>query len=117
LALSNCGLSSESARIIADSLRENENGVKLASLFIGRNRLENEGAAAFAEYFATYDSLELVHMYGNGVRGEGLIPLFQALVNHASAGSLIDIDINDNFVESDEAIKALSELVISATNL
>ena len=46
-----------------------------------------------------------------------MIPLFQSLVNHAVAGNLVDMDINDNFVESDEAIKALSELIIGATNL
>ena len=49
LYLENNGLGPEGAESLADSLLKN-NQIKLKTLLINRNRLENKGAIAFSKY-------------------------------------------------------------------
>ena len=59
----------EAAATIANSLKANQN-TKLTKLCISRSRVEEGGALALAEYFKTYDSLEYLEIYQNGIRDE-----------------------------------------------
>ena len=69
LSVTNTGLGPEAAETIANSLKANQH-TKLKKLCISRSRVEEVGALALAEYFNTYDSLEYLEIYQNGIRDE-----------------------------------------------
>ena len=62
LHLLNCGLGPEGTQMIADALIEN-GSIKLQSLFISRNRVEDKGAKALARYFETNTKLRKLLIY------------------------------------------------------
>ena len=78
---------------------------------INRNRLEDEGGHVLSEFFGGYESLEMLEVSGNSIRGESMTALINSLQGHAKAGNLVHLDIGDNFVDSDEAVDALCELI------
>ena len=70
LSVSNCGLGPQASTVIAEALLANED-IKLTKLMISRSRVETEGALALAKYFQSYDSLEHLEIFQNGIRDDG----------------------------------------------
>ena len=60
----------------------NEAGMKFAPevLVAGRNRLENEGASALAEVFATVGTFKVIKMPQNSIFNVGIASLAKALL-------------------------------------
>ena len=117
LGLENCGMSPEAIRILIDGIKENENKIELREILLSRNRIQDDGAVALAEYLAGYDSLELLEISSNIIKDEGMTALLNSLIPHAESGKLVHLVISDNFITSDESTAALCELVRRATNL
>uniref|UniRef100_A0A8W7PE69 Ran-GTPase activating protein 1 C-terminal domain-containing protein n=1 Tax=Anopheles coluzzii TaxID=1518534 RepID=A0A8W7PE69_ANOCL len=85
LKLNNCGLGIEGGTMLAKALLEGHTasrkvGKPLAlKVFIaGRNRLENAGAKALSEMFATVGTLEQIEMPQNGIYHVGITALSDA---------------------------------------
>ena len=55
------------------------NGTKLKQLHISRNRVENKGSLALASYLSTYNTLEVLEIYQNGIYQEGLAAILQSI--------------------------------------
>jgi len=66
LDITNCGLGPEGTQMIANALIAS-NGTKLKQLHIGRNRVEDKGSLALASYFSSYNTLEVLEIYQNGI--------------------------------------------------
>ena len=118
LSVTNTGLGPEAAATIANSLKANEH-TKLTKLCISRSRVEEGGALALADYFKTYDSLEYLEIYQNGIRDEqeGSSQLALSLLPSAKSGNLKHLEINDNFFHEERALTALCKLISEATQL
>ncbi|KAK6629111.1 Ran GTPase-activating protein 1 [Polyplax serrata] len=102
LKLNNNGLGISGSKMLAEALlRCHTNSAKegrafaLKLLIIGRNRLENEGAAALAQVFETLGSLEEVSMPQNGIYHKGIKALSNAFKKN---GNLRLLDLNDNTI-------------------
>lgn len=106
LYIQNCGLGPEGASLLAEALKENKN-LKLERIKIGRNRLENKGASAFAEYFAQTDSLKEVVAFQNGIKDEGMVDFLNGLAHNKN---LEILKLNDN-IPSENAHKSLVTLI------
>ncbi|NWQ86617.1 RAGP1 protein, partial [Burhinus bistriatus] len=122
LKLNNCGMGIGGGKILAAALKEchrksSAQGKPLAlKIFVaGRNRLENDGAAALAEAFGIIGTLEEVHMPQNGINHPGITALAQAF---AINPLLKVINLNDNtFTEKGavamaETLKALRQIEV-----
>ncbi|XP_001689011.2 ran GTPase-activating protein [Anopheles gambiae] len=102
LKLNNCGLGIEGGTMLAKALLEGHTasrkvGKPLAlKVFIaGRNRLENAGAKALSEMFATVGTLEQIEMPQNGIYHVGITALSDAFrVNR----NLRILNLNDNTI-------------------
>uniref|UniRef100_A0A182QN01 Uncharacterized protein n=1 Tax=Anopheles farauti TaxID=69004 RepID=A0A182QN01_9DIPT len=102
LKLNNCGLGIEGGTMLAKALLEGHAGSKKAGkalalkVFIaGRNRLENAGAKALSEMFATIGTLEQIEMPQNGIYHPGITALSEAFkVNK----NLRILNLNDNTI-------------------
>uniref|UniRef100_A0A182MYY9 Uncharacterized protein n=1 Tax=Anopheles dirus TaxID=7168 RepID=A0A182MYY9_9DIPT len=103
LKLNNCGLGIEGGTMLAKALLEGHAGSKKAGgkalslrVFIaGRNRLENAGAKALSEMFATIGTLEQIEMPQNGIYHPGITALSEAFkVNR----NLRILNLNDNTI-------------------
>jgi Ran GTPase-activating protein (RanGAP) involved in mRNA processing and transport len=117
LHLLNCGLGPEGTEMVAEALIEN-GSIKLQSLYISRNRVEDKGAKALAKYFQTNDALQKLLIYQNGIKVAGFKALLPSLTPSAKSGSLAYLDINDNQTSNDpKVIAAISDLLASAINL
>lgn len=103
LDLSDCGMSGEATEILVNSLKQNE-GMKLKTLKIGKNKQGDSGAVALSSYFDTYDYLETLEIQGCRITSEGSQALFTSLLPHAKNGTLIHLDYYDNSAKSDEAV-------------
>jgi Ran GTPase-activating protein (RanGAP) involved in mRNA processing and transport len=78
LDITNCGLGPEGTEMIANALLAS-NGTKLKQLHISRNRVENKGSLALASYLSTYNTLEVLEIYQNGIYQEGLAAILQSI--------------------------------------
>lgn len=88
LSITNCGLGPEASTTVANALIANEH-TKLKKLCISRSRVESNGAHALANYFNTYNYLEHIEIFQNGIRGEeGMTALMESLLPHAQEGNL-----------------------------
>ena len=114
LSVTNCGLGPEASETIANALIANEN-TKLTKLMISRSRVENHGALALATYFQSYDTLEWLEIFQNGIREEGALALVESLLPSAQSGNLKHLEINDNFFHKDDSVGALCTLIRTAT--
>lgn len=115
--MTNTGLGPDAASTIARSLLANES-TKLKKLRMSRSRVEDGGAEALAEYIGSYDSLEYLEIYQNGIREVGATALAQSLLPSAQSGALKHLEINDNFFNSAESsLPALCKLIEEATGL
>lgn len=103
LRLNNCGLGIGGGKMLAQSLLEcYKKSCKVGTpltlkVFIaGRNRLENDGAKALAEVFATIKTLEVVAMPQNGIYHEGISALSEGFKMNPNMRIL---DLNDNTIQ------------------
>ena len=96
LSVTNCGLGPEATTTIAESLLANEK-TKLRKLMISRSRVETVGAKALARYFRTYNKLQHLEIFQNGIREDGSEELATSLEEHARTGHLKHLMLNDNF--------------------
>uniref|UniRef100_A0A182JSD5 Uncharacterized protein n=1 Tax=Anopheles christyi TaxID=43041 RepID=A0A182JSD5_9DIPT len=102
LKLENCGLGIEGGTMLAKALLEGHGasrkvGKPLAlKVFIaGRNRLENAGAKALSEMFATVGTLEQIEMPQNGIYHVGITALSEAFKLNRN---LRILNLNDNTI-------------------
>ena len=118
LNLTNCGLGPEASTTISRALLANEN-TKLTEIQISRSRVENDGARALAEYLSSYNSLKKLVIYQNAIGREedGMSPLLESLLPHAQSGSLKHLDINDNYITTDESVEALCQIIREGSSL
>ncbi|XP_030631340.1 ran GTPase-activating protein 1b [Chanos chanos] len=100
LRLNNCGMGSGGGVILASALTEcykqsSAAGapLRLKVFIAGRNRLENDGAAALARAFQLIGSLEEVHMPQNGINHPGIVALASAMQRNPN---LRILNLNDN---------------------
>lgn len=106
LKISNNGLGPEGGKIIAESLTKLASISKtLKRIYIGRNRLENGSAEAFAKAFEAHSSsLEEVAMYQNGIRPEGIHLLISNGLSKCSKLKLLDLQDNTFTLKGSEAL-------------
>uniref|UniRef100_A0A673JD08 Ran GTPase-activating protein 1 n=1 Tax=Sinocyclocheilus rhinocerous TaxID=307959 RepID=A0A673JD08_9TELE len=100
LRLRNCGMGIGGGMILASALTECHkqssaagSPLRLKVFIAGRNRLENDGAAALAKAFKLLGSLEEVHMPQNGINHPGISALATALKHNPNLQLL---NLNDN---------------------
>ncbi|XP_056627591.1 ran GTPase-activating protein 1b isoform X2 [Triplophysa dalaica] len=100
LRLNNCGLGIGGGRVLASALTECHKQssaagapLRLKVFIAGRNRLENDGAAALAKAFKLLGSLEEVHMPQNGINHAGVTALAAAMQLNPN---LQVLNLNDN---------------------
>ena len=112
LRLNNNGLGPDGGKIIAKGLKENRLKTKAAGkpsvlrlVTIGRNRLENGSAAELAEAFSLHENLEVVALFQNGIRPEGIVSLAQGLSKCLKLKSL-DLQDNTFTVKGSKAVSA-----------
>ena len=114
LKISNNGLGPEGGKIIAESLTKLASVSKtLKRIYIGRNRLENGSAEAFAKAFEAHaSSLEEVAMYQNGIRPEGIHSLISNGLSKCSKLKLLDLQDNTFTLKGSESLAlALPKLI------
>jgi Ran GTPase-activating protein 1 len=114
LKISNNGLGPEGGKIIAESLTKLASvGKSLKRIYIGRNRLENGSADAFAKAFEAHSStLEEVAMYQNGIRPEGIHSLITNGLSKCLKLKLLDLQDNTFTLKGSEALAlALPKLI------
>ncbi|ETN60475.1 ran gtpase-activating protein [Anopheles darlingi] len=102
LKLNNCGLGIEGGTMLAKALLEGHAGSKatgkplaLKVFIAGRNRLENAGAKALSEMFATIGTLEQIEMPQNGIYHPGITALSEAFKGNPN---LRILNLNDNTI-------------------
>ena len=117
LNIMNCGLGPEGTETMAQAFIAN-GSIKLKQLLISRNRVEDKGAEALAEYFNTYDELEHLEIYQNGLEKDAFTALMPSLEGSAESGSLKHLDLNDNRCgDNKKAVKAICGLLGKCTQL
>ncbi|RKP09829.1 hypothetical protein THASP1DRAFT_13718 [Thamnocephalis sphaerospora] len=120
LRLNNNGLGPKGGQLVANALleaakrnqKENRESA-LRTVVIGRNRLENSSAEAFAEAFAAHGLLREVRMPQNGIRPEGIVTLLGGL---AKCTMLRWLDLQDNTFTTTGAV-ALAKTLSAWTEL
>ena len=75
LELENNGLGPEGAEMVCNALFENDE-IKLKTIKINRNRLEEKGALSLAKLIEKMKSLEHLEMFQNGISSNGMNPYF-----------------------------------------
>ncbi|XP_050077371.1 ran GTPase-activating protein [Anopheles maculipalpis] len=102
LKLNNCGLGIQGGTMLAEALLEGHSASKrvgkplaLKVFIAGRNRLENAGAKALSETFATIGTLEQIEMPQNGIYHVGITALSQAFKQNTK---LRILNLNDNTI-------------------
>uniref|UniRef100_A0A3P9JMP6 Ran GTPase-activating protein 1 n=1 Tax=Oryzias latipes TaxID=8090 RepID=A0A3P9JMP6_ORYLA len=100
LRLNNCGMGIGGGKILAASLMHchqkssaEKTPLNLKVFVAGRNRLENDGAAALAQAFQLIGTLEEVHMPQNGINHPGVTALASAMQQNPQ---LRILNLNDN---------------------
>ncbi|XP_058119645.1 ran GTPase-activating protein [Anopheles ziemanni] len=120
LKLNNCGLGIEGGTMLAKALLEGHRGsvkagppLALRVFIAGRNRLENAGAKALSEMFATIGTLEQIEMPQNGIYHVGITALSEAFKSNPN---LRILNLNDNTI-GPRGAAALSEALPTLTKL
>lgn len=113
LNVTNDGLGPEGAHLIAEALKKNSN-LKLEVFEAGRSRLENKGIIELAQVFGQMRSLRKISIPQNGIKKEGMIALFRNLISNTE---LQMIEVNDNYLNDEEAAQCLSACIESLSYL
>uniref|UniRef100_A0A182MJM7 Ran-GTPase activating protein 1 C-terminal domain-containing protein n=1 Tax=Anopheles culicifacies TaxID=139723 RepID=A0A182MJM7_9DIPT len=102
LKLNNCGLGIQGGTMLAEALLEGHKASKkvgkplaLKVFIAGRNRLENSGAKALSETFATIGTLEQIETPQNGIYHVGITALSEAFKKNKN---LRILNLNDNTI-------------------
>ena len=111
LELENNGLGPEGAEMVCNALLQNEK-IKLKTIKINRNRLEEKGALSLAKVIQKMKSLEHLELFQNGISSKGMKAIFDALKENKN---LKIIKINDNFTK--DSIQTLIEIIPEFKNL
>ena len=111
LELENNGLGPEGAEMVCNALLKN-NEIKLKTIKINRNRLEEKGALSLAKVIEKMKSLEHLEMFQNGISSNGMKSIFLSLKENKN---IKVIKVNDNFVK--ESIQYLIEIIPEFSNL
>ena len=111
LELENNGLGPEGAEMVCNALLQNEN-IKLKTIKINRNRLEEKGALSLAKVISKMKSLEHLELFQNGISSKGMKEIFLSLKENKN---IKIIKINDNFTK--ESIQTLIEIIPELKNL
>jgi len=107
LRLNNNGLGPEGGALVAQALLQGQKP-QLEEFCAGRNRLENDGAAALGRLFGEMKSLKKVAVPQNGIKTEGFVALFAGLEQNPE---LQWIEVNDNCLSDEAAYSSLSRAV------
>lgn len=120
LKFNNNGLGIGGGKILSEALlqchkasSEANQALKLKVFVAGRNRLENEGAAALAEAFKVIGSLEEISMPQNGINHQGVSALAKAFKSNKN---LKVVNLNDNIFTARAAI-AVAKVLPCLPNL
>ena len=111
LELENNGLGPEGAEMVCNALLQNEK-IKLKTIKINRNRLEEKGALSLAKVIQKMKSLEHLELFQNVISSKGMKAIFDALKENKN---LKIIKINDNFTK--DSIQTLIEIMPEFKNL
>ena len=111
LELENNGLGPEGAEMVCKALIQNDK-IRLKTIKINRNRLEEKGALSLAKVIEKMKSLECLEMFQNGISSAGMKAIFIALKENKN---IKIIKVNDNFIK--ESIKNLIEFIPEFTQL
>lgn len=109
LRLVNNGLGPEGGMLVAEALLRGSR-MNLEEFCAGRNRLEDEGAAALARTFTELKSLKKISMPQNGIKTAGFLALSAAFEANPD---LQMIEVNDNCLSDSAAYEALSRAIRS----
>lgn len=96
LELENNGLGPEGAESVCEALLQNNN-IKLKTIKINRNRLENKGGKSLAKVINKMGSIEHLELFQNGINSEGMEEIFKALKNNLN---LKVLKLNDNVIKN-----------------
>lgn len=120
LKFNNNGLGIGGGQILSEALLEchkssveAQSPLKLKVFVAGRNRLENQGAAALAKAFTAIGSLEEISMPQNGINHAGVAALAKSFKANKN---LKVVNLNDNTFTAKAAI-AMSKVLPSLPNL
>ena len=111
LELENNGLGPEGAEMVFNALLENDK-IKLKTIKVNRNRLEEKGAKCLAKVIKKMKSFEHIEMYQNGINTEGMKEVFLSLKENKNIKIL---KLNDNLIK--DSIKYLIEIIPELTQL
>ena len=111
LELENNGLGPEGAEMVCGALLQNEK-IKLKSIKISRNRLEEKGAISLSKVVQKMDTLQCLEMFQNGISALGMQKIFESLKGKKN---LQIIKVNDNFIK--DSIQVLIEIIPELTEL
>ena len=105
LELENNGLGPEGAEMVCQALLENDN-IKLKTIKISRNRLEEKGALNLAKVLQKMKSIEHLELFQNGISSKGMKEIFLKLKENTNIQIL---KINDNFTK--DSIQSLIDIL------
>jgi len=109
LHMGNGGIGIDGSTIVMKALQKGN--VKLEVVSIARNRLENAGAKAMAEFLKENPAIREVHTFQNVIRKDGMVPLLDALADK----KIEVLDISDNFIAEESVDKFCDFLQINET--
>ena len=107
LRLNNNGLGPEGGALVAEALLRGAR-TRLEEFCAGRNRLENEGAAALAHTFTELKTLKKISLPQNGIKTAGFVALSTAFEANLE---LQWVEVNDNCLSDREAFEGVSRAV------
>ena len=105
LELENNGLGPEGSEMVCNALSNNPK-IKLKTIKINRNRLEEKGALCLAKVIEKMKSLEHLEIFQNGITSSGMKSIFLALKENKN---IKIIKINDNFAK--DSIQTFIEIM------
>ena len=97
--------------MVCNALLQNDK-IKLKTIKINRNRLEEKGALSLAKVLKKMKSLEYLEMFQNGISPNGMKEIFLALKENKNIKS---IKVNDNCIK--ESIQYLIEIIPELSQL
>ena len=111
LELENNGLGPEGSEMVCNALLSNQK-IKLKTIKINRNRLEEKGALSLAKVIEKMKSLEHLEIFQNGITSNGMKSIFLALKENKN---IKIIKINDNFAK--DSIQTFIEIMPELTKI
>ena len=111
LELENNGLGPEGSEMICNALLNNPK-IKLKTIKMNRNRLEEKGALCLAKVIEKMKSLEHLEIFQNGITSNGMKSIFLALKENKNIKIM---KINDNFAK--DSIQTFIEIMPELTKI